>query len=95
VKKVVEDFVCMICGEKNKGQGTTDHCFACLWGRHVDYLEPGDRLSPCKGTMKPIRSQYLKGKIRISYKCQECSHRFVVDSSNRDNRELLLELMRE
>ncbi len=95
MKKVVEDFVCKVCGQKNIGEGTTDHCFSCLWGRHVDHVFPGDRLSPCKGKMKPIRTEYIKGKIRIFYKCQNCSHKFVVDSGKDDSRELLLELMRE
>lgn len=94
MKNVVEDFTCEECGQANKGSGTTDHCFACLWGKHVDFQDPGDRQSPCGGKMKPLRAEYLKSRTRIRYKCQKCSHKFVVDSGKLDNKDLLIELMR-
>lgn len=95
MKKVVENFVCEICGEKVIGSGTTDHCPECLWGKHVDEEIPGDRLSECKGLMRPVRSSYEKGDFRIYYKCEDCNHDFWVDVAKNDNRDLLIELSAE
>jgi len=92
MKNVVEDFVCGNCGEKVIGDGTTDHCPNCLWGKHVDEEVPGDRASGCKALMEPIRTIYEKGELRIQYKCTECNHNFMVRTAENDNRELLLEL---
>jgi len=64
MKKVMEDFVCEVCGEKVIGNGVTDHCPKCLWGKHVDEEVPGDRASMCKGLMQPIRSEYRNGIFR-------------------------------
>jgi Zn finger protein HypA/HybF involved in hydrogenase expression len=29
-----ENFICEACGKKVTGDGYTDHCPACLWGKH-------------------------------------------------------------
>lgn len=92
MKKVVEDFVCEVCGEKVKGDGTTDHCPKCLWGKHVDEETPGGRASGCRGLMRPIRSEYKNGQFRIYYKCERCNHSFWVREGEGDNREMLVEL---
>lgn len=92
MKKVVEDFVCENCGAEVKGDGCTDHCPKCLWGKHVDEEIPGDRLSDCRSLMQPIRSSYEKGCFRIYYKCSKCKHEFWVREGKGDNRELLIEL---
>ena len=104
MKKVMENFVCEVCGEKVIGNGTTDHCNKCLWGKHVDEEIPGDRASMCRGLMRPIRSEYKEGEFRIFYKCEKCNHKFWVDAavakakasqgvSEGDNRDLLVELV--
>jgi RNHCP domain-containing protein len=95
MKKVIENFICELCGEKVIGEGTTDHCPKCLVGKHVDEETPGDRLSDCKGLMRAIRSSYRNGEFRIYYKCQNCSHDFWVDAAKNDNRDLLIELSAE
>ncbi len=95
MKRVIEDFVCYKCGVKNIGDGYTDHCCNCLWGKHVDFLIPGDRESPCKGFLKPVKIVYIKGKIRIEYRCESCRHKYVVDAAKNDNKERIEELMRE
>ena len=103
MKKVVEDFVCEVCGQFVKGDGTTDHCPRCLWAKHVDEEVPGDRASMCKGLMRPIRSEYRNGVFRIYYKCERCNHDFWVHAAvakamadqrkvEGDNRDLLIEL---
>ena len=94
MKNVVEDFVCENCGKKVIGNGTTDHCPNCLWGKHVDEEVPGDRASVCRALMEPMRTIYEKGELRIQYKCIGCNHKFMVRTAENDNRELLIELCR-
>lgn len=89
-----EDFVCRNCGERVTGDGYTDHCPKCLWGRHVDDQIPGDRASDCGGMMEPVRVLYEKGKYKINYKCEECKHEFWVKAGKNDNKYKLIELVR-
>lgn len=91
--KKKEDFGCGNCGEKVCGDGYTDHCPKCLWGKHVDEEIPGDRASECRALMKPIETNYQGGKFKIHYKCTGCSHEFWVRENEGDNRELLIGLM--
>jgi hypothetical protein len=58
----------------------------------VDEETPGDRLSHCRGSMRPIRSEYGSEKFRIYYKCESCNHDFWVDAAKNDNKDLLIEL---
>jgi hypothetical protein len=39
----------LLAGVKNR-----NHCPYCLWSRHVDLFEAGDRLSACKSPMRPV-----------------------------------------
>jgi hypothetical protein len=70
-QKKVEDFVCEKCGEKNIGNGFTNHCRKCLWSKHVD-VNPGDRAEKCSGMMMPVRIDLEKGKYLINHKCIKC-----------------------
>ena len=88
----IEDFICEKCGEKIKGDGYTDHCSKCLWGKHVDEIIPGDRMSSCGALMEPQRAIYEKGVFKIFYKCSKCNHQFWVKEGKGDNREELLRL---
>lgn len=88
-----ENFICEHCGEKVAGDGYTDHCPKCLWGKHVDRKIPGDRESDCRGLMEPVRVLYEKGKYKIIYKCTRCNHKFIVKSGKSDNGGKLLELV--
>ncbi|OGL52219.1 hypothetical protein A3K55_00195, partial [Candidatus Shapirobacteria bacterium RBG_13_44_7] len=63
-----ENFGCEVCGKEVAGDGYTDHCEACLWGKHVDREIPGDRASECQGLMEPIRVIWEKGEYKIFYK---------------------------
>lgn len=81
--------MCEVCGEEVGGDGYTDHCPKCLWGKHVDEEIPGDRASDCGGLMEPVGAEYRRGKFRILYKCQKCGHRFKVDEGKGDDREKL------
>ncbi|MFA6007292.1 MAG: RNHCP domain-containing protein [Candidatus Shapirobacteria bacterium] len=90
----VENFKCENCGEEVVGNGYTDHCPKCLWGKHVDEEIPGDRASECRGLMKPIEVAYLSGKFKIHYRCSKCRHEFWVWAAEGDNKDLLMELVR-
>ena len=88
-----EDFVCEVCGEKVEGDGYTDHCPNCLWGKHVDAEVPGDRASDCGGLMRPMGAVYEKGRFRIDYKCEECGYEFRVRAGKNDDKEKLMRLV--
>jgi len=70
-QKKKEDFVCEKCGKKITGNGYTNHCPECLWSKHVD-INPGDRLSICKGLMEPFCLEKEKDIFYIVHKCQKC-----------------------
>ncbi len=93
-KRVKEDFECENCGHKTKGDGYTDHCPKCLWGKHVDEKIPGDRLSKCRGLMEPTKTEFQISNFQflIKYKCMKCRHEFLVRSGDNDNKEKLMEL---
>jgi rubrerythrin len=88
--RVKEDFRCENCGYKVKGDGYTDHCPLCLWGKHVDDKIPGDRASDCGGMMEPMAAVWVKGDIKIEYRCQKCNHRFTVKRAKDDKIEELI-----
>jgi len=87
-----ENFVCLKCGEKVTGDGYTDHCPKCLWGKHVDENVPGDRASLCWGLMEPVKVIYEKGEYKIFYRCSKCGHEFGVRRAKDDTPEKLMEL---
>jgi len=66
-----EDFICKNCGQENKGDGYTNHCFKCLYSKHVD-INPGDRAEDCGGLMQPIDTYQKKGQNFITHKCEKC-----------------------
>jgi len=88
----IEDFVCENCGAEVKGNGYTDHCPNCLWGRHVD-VNPGDRAADCRGMMEPVRAEVKSGKYLLHYKCTKCGHKFRVKSVPNDNLDEIIKLI--
>lgn len=69
-----EGFICKNCGKRVEKLGYTsrDHCKFCLWSLHVD-VTPGDRLSNCKGNLKPINIlTSSKKEMQIEYVCEVC-----------------------
>jgi ribosomal protein L37AE/L43A len=89
-----ENFKCEKCGFGVAGNGYTDHCPKCLWGKHVDREIPGDRESDCRGLMEPVRVLYEKGEYKIIYKCTKCNHEFRVRAGEGDDQEELLKLVK-
>lgn len=64
------------------GVNNRNHCPYCLWSCHLDLYAAGDRLSACKGQMKPIgltmkhgRNKYRldkRGELMLVHQCIEC-----------------------
>jgi hypothetical protein len=92
-----QEFRCRHCrtfvGPVPSGGKHRNHCPVCLHSRHVDLSRPGDRLSPCGGTMAPIgvfsRSD---GEYALVHRCLACG----IERHNRiaadDDFELVLTL---
>ncbi len=83
-QRKIEDFVCEKCGKEVCGNGYTDHCPSCLWGRHVD-VNPGDRAADCGGMMKPVHVFKKGDGYVIEYVCEKCGHKFRVKVAAQDN----------
>lgn len=91
-----EDFMCTNCGYSNIGNGYTNHCSNCLWSLHVD-INPGDRLSTCKGKMMPIKIEGSTGSnnYRIIHKCILCGYEKPNRVAEGDNIEAILNIVKE
>jgi hypothetical protein len=72
-----EEFRCRHCrmmvGLVPSGGRHRNHCPFCLHSRHVDERMPGDRLSPCGGTMAPI-GYFTRpnGEYTLVHHCLDC-----------------------
>ena len=82
------DFRCGHCdshvsaAHRFSGVNNRNHCPYCLWSRHLDLYAAGDRLSACKGQMKPIGLTMKKGRnkyrpekgseLMLIHKCIDC-----------------------
>jgi hypothetical protein len=64
------------------GVQNRNHCPYCLWSRHLDLARAGDRMSACKGRMRPIglalkrvSKKYrdcTSGELMLIHQCEEC-----------------------
>ena len=88
-----ENFICEKCGKEVKKAIKTarDHCNYCLYSKHVD-INPGDRMNPCKGLLKPIGIEKFKNTYKIIYKCEKCGnvHKNVITDD--DDMNLIIQL---
>src|SRR5512139_2755149 len=82
------DFRCLACGYLVSAQPVVsgvhnrNHCPYCLWSRHLDLYEAGDRLAACKAGMRPVgltlkrsRDKYggqAAGELMLVHQCSEC-----------------------
>jgi len=82
------DFKCAHChvivssAQFLSGVNNRNHCPYCLWSCHLDLYAAGDRLSACKGQMKPAgltlkkgRNKYQReprGELMLVHECVEC-----------------------
>jgi len=88
----VKEYICEHCGETITGGKYNNHCPHCLWSKHLDDKIPGDRASKCKSLMEPIGVIQKNSKRRIVHQCFECKKNTVVDSSPKDNIDLIIKL---
>ncbi len=70
-QKLTENFICEHCGAEVIGDGYTNHCPKCLWGKHVD-VNPGDRAEDCQGRMKPIYIEKKGDEYILTHRCEKC-----------------------
>jgi DNA-directed RNA polymerase subunit RPC12/RpoP len=80
--KMIDDaFICDVCGKEvlPLNVSARDHCPYCLCSKHVD-INPGDRLNPCKGVLRPVGIDKYKETFKIVYKCDKCGelHRNIM-----------------
>jgi hypothetical protein len=64
------------------GVHNRNHCPYCLWSRHMDWIQAGDRLSACKAGMQPVgltlKRQAKKyaavgqGELMLVHQCIDC-----------------------
>jgi hypothetical protein len=83
-------FRCVHCREdvavSAPGTAHRNHCPACLWSRHVDEREAGDRSSDCLAAMEPIAITVRgDGEWVLIHRCRGCgeldSNRIAGDDS--------------
>ncbi|MBR2246598.1 MAG: RNHCP domain-containing protein [Bacilli bacterium] len=88
-----EKFICENCNKEVSPLGYTarDHCPYCLYSKHVD-INPGDRLNPCKGLLRPIGIEKFRDTYKIIYKCDKCNQVHKNIMAKDDNMDIIIEL---
>jgi hypothetical protein len=80
-----------------------NHCPYCLWSRHLDLVQAGDRLSACKAPMRPLgltlkstRNKYspLGGELMLVHLCTECGRVSINRIAADDECEALFQVFR-
>lgn len=92
--RTIENFVCENCGKNVIGNGYTNHCFYCLWSKHVD-VNPGDREEDCGGMMKPIGAIKRGKDFYILHQCAKCGFERNQKMSPEDNFGVLVEIQKK
>jgi len=78
-----------------------NHCPYCLWSRHLDLVNPGDRLSACKAPMGPIalttkpgRNKYggSDGELMLVHFCTVCQSISINRIAADDDPDMLLDV---
>jgi len=88
VEDINPDFTCKNCGafvsslQWVSGVIHRNHCPFCLYSRHLDLFQVGDRLSACKSVMMPVgltlkrsRNKYNQGshgELMLVHRCTSC-----------------------
>ena len=102
------DFKCLHCGHHISanaflaGVNNRNHCPYCLWSRHLDWYQAGDRLSACKAGMRPVgltlkrgRNKYAcvaDGELMLVHQCIECEKLSINRIAADDVPEALIEV---
>jgi len=88
------------------GTAHRNHCPFCLWSRHVDLEESGDRQSECQGEMQPIGLTFKKegidkfglprqGELMLVHRCAGCGKVSINRIAGDDNSQAILDLLEE
>ena len=95
-----DTFTCKYCGRtvvpEGAGSSHRNHCPYCLWSLHVD-INPGDRANPCRGQLRPIRTEPdpKKGFV-VVHRCEKCGeirrNKAALKGDVPDDRKLLIKL---
>lgn len=107
-KKQNQEFICSHCGRKvfyDRSIGTRhrNHCPYCLWSKHVDLDDSGDRKSACQTEMEPIGltfkqegiDKYEKikqGELMLIHQCLKCNKISINRLAADDNSQVILEV---
>ncbi len=101
-------FVCLNCGhavpsqELYSGVNNRNHCPYCLFSRHVDLFQAGDRLSACRAPMQAIGLTFKKerkkygsklGELMLIHQCAGCQTIAINRIAADDDSERMLGLM--
>ena len=105
------DFICGHChnivsaAQMLSGVNNRNHCPWCLWSCHLDLFSAGDRLSACKGQMKPIgltmkksRNKYqIKsgGELMLVHECVECGNLSINRIAADDDPDSIMEVFND
>ena len=103
------DFTCIHCGNYVSagyllaGVKNRNHCPYCLWSRHLDLFEAGDRLAACKAPMQPIgltlkrkQKRYAaktSGELMLIHLCTACERISINRIAADDLSPVLLEIL--
>lgn len=84
------------------GVQSRNHCSFCLWSRHVDQYQAGDRMSACKAIMQPIgltlKREHNKygdgsnGELMLIHRCDECGKLSINRVAGDDLSERLMDI---
>lgn len=87
------------------GVNNRNHCPYCLWSCHLDLYAAGDRLSACKGQMKPVgltmklgRNKYRLekgGELMLVHQCIDCGTLSINRIAADDDSSAILSIFRE
>lgn len=89
IRPTEQEFKCIQCHQYVScaplvaGVQNRNHCPACLWSRHLDWFEAGDRLSGCRAAMEPVglttkrsKNKYARerdGELMLIHRCTGCA----------------------
>lgn len=102
------DFICAHCHQPVSadpllsGVNNRNHCPYCLWSKHMDLFEAGDRLAACKAPMQPLglalkqtRKKYgplAQGELMLVHHCTACQRVSLNRIAADDDRQSLFEI---
>lgn len=108
--QVLVGFTCQHCGAEvssnpaASGVVNRNHCPYCLWSKHVDLNQSGDRLNACKEGMRPIGLTFKRvknkygstlGELQVIHCCTGCGGYAINRIAADDDAELLWQLFED